>query len=405
MKGIDMNSRVETLLTAKWNSQIGEHEENYFSKINVSRDLDLFPKKFIERFVDKNEGEFFNIEFKKGELFDFSEDNIINLSKKQFSPPKTFLNKRPLIGRFYPLGFFKGLAGVFSSNINPTRIIAINEESSEITIDTNIPIARYDINIEIAIERIIRKSGGAGGECRDWFAIAFQNGPGMQVRFNGIETDFEFENSETFEREDETDDSIFYKEPRLTTHIDSRCNENLLKTYNRILPSKGKLLDLMSSYQSHIPEDKDFHVIGLGLNKEEMKHNNRLHENIIHDLNKNPVLPFSNEEFDVVVCDLSIEYITKPFELISEIRRILKSNGVVTFSFSNRYFPPKVIKIWTDLHDFERVGYVIELLLRNGGFKDFKTFSYRGFSRPFYDKYFTDTLLSDPLYVVYAMKQ
>lgn len=405
MKGIDIKSKVEAVITAKWSSQIGEHEENYFSKINVRRELDLLPKKFIEQFVDKDEGDKFNVVFNKGELFDFSQDNIINLAKNHFSPPKKVQNIKPLMGRFYPLGFFKGLAGVFPSNINPTRVIGINEGSSEMTIDTNVPIARYDINIEIAIERIIRKSADTGGECKDFFAIAFENGPGMQVRVNGLETDFEFENFESFQREDETDDSIFYKEPRLTNHIDSRCNENLLQTYKRILPSRGKLLDLMSSCQSHIPEDRDFHVIGIGLNIEEMKHNQRLNENIVHDINRNPQLPFEKEEFDIVVCDLSIEYITKPFKLISEIRRILKANGVVIFSFSNRYFPPKVIKIWTELHEFERVGYVLELLLKNSGFTDFKTFSYRGYNRPFDDKYFGQTFLSDPLYVIYAMKQ
>lgn len=101
---------------------------------------------------------------------------------------------------------------------------------------------------------------------------------------------------------------------------------------------------------------------------------------------------------------LNIEYVTKPFELIKEIRRILKKDGIFTVSYSNRYFPTKVIKIWTDLHEFERIGYVLELILRDGGFNNFKTFSVKGFRRPYDDKYFGCTLFSDPLYLVYAEK-
>lgn len=80
----------------------------------------------------------------------------------------------------------------------------------------------------------------------------------------------------------------------------------------------------MSSYQSHIPENENLKVVGLGLNEEEMKQNPRLSEYLIHDLNSEPRLPFADEEFDTVVCDLSIEYVTKPVELVAEIKRVLK---------------------------------------------------------------------------------
>lgn len=194
------------------------------------------------------------------------------------------------------------------------------------------------------------------------------------------------------------------KKSRITTHIDAKAHENLVSLYSKILPLEGKVLDLMSSYQSHIPESREIEVVGLGLNEEEMSLNKRLKGFVIHDLNENPKLPFHDEEFHAVVCDLSIEYVIKPIELIAEINRILKKDGVLTVSFSNRYFPPKVIKLWTDLHEFERMGYVLELLLRDGRYKNFKTFSIRGAKRPLDDKYFGLTQVSDPIYVVYAEK-
>ncbi len=403
MTEISERTNSEVILKFKWNSSIGQHEESQFCKINIWRDMELFPPEVRELLNGKKEGDSFSVNFKRGELFNYSEENIIEVKSFQFNPPKPFKKTTPRLGRFYPLGFFWGLKGVFPENTKPARVVAINKD--ELKIDTNLPISRYDLNLECHILSVKRKSADVGGECRDWCALSLENGPGMQVRFDNIPTDFEIENPESFKRQDETDDAIFYKEPRITTHIDSKAHENLVELYRKIFPEKGKVLDLMSSYQSHIPEDKNLEVIGLGLNEEEMKQNSRLKDYVIHDLNREPKLPFGQEEFDVVVCDLSIEYITKPLELISDIKRTLKKNGLLLFSFSNRYFPPKVIKLWIDLHEFERMGYVLELLLRTGGFKNFKTYSIRGFKRPYDDKYFGCTLFSDPIYVVYAQKE
>lgn len=403
METINERTKVDLLLKFQWHSNIGEHEEVQFCKLNVWRDFEFLPEKLRELLRGKKEGESFSIFFHRGELYKYSHENIIDLKLFQFAPPKSFSKIKPKIGRFYPLGFFMGLQGVFPENFKPARIIDINQDN--LRIDTNIPIAKYDITLEGHILSVKKKSADIGGECRDWCAISLENGPGMQVRYEGVPTDFEIDNPESFKREDESDDRLFYKEPRITTHIDSKAHENLLELYKKILPQKGKILDLMSSYQSHIPENSDIEVTGLGLNEEEMKQNRRLKSFIIHDLNNNHHLPFHDEEFDAVVCDLSIEYVTKPTELLGEINRILKKDGILTISFSNRYFPPKVIKLWIDLHDFERMGYVLELLLRNEGFKNFKTYSIRGFRRPYDDKYFGCSLFSDPLYVVYAQKK
>lgn len=402
MEKINERTKVDLLLKFKWKSSVGEHEETQFCQLNVWRDFDFFPEKLKGLIWGKRSGDSFKVDFKAGELFEYSERNIIELQKSQFQPPKSLRNINPRLGRFYPLGFFAGLAGVFPENQKPARVIEIGDKN--LKIDTNIPIARYDLELEGFILEVRKKSADVGGECRDWCALSLESGPGMQVPYDGVETDFELENPESFARADESDDRVFYREPRITTHIDSKCHENLVKLYESILPESGKILDLMSSYQSHIPIDRDYHVVGLGLNEEEMRQNKTLKEFVIHDLNSEPRLPFSEEEFDGVVCDLSIEYVIKPIELIRDVARVLKRDGVFTLSFSNRYFPPKVIKLWIDLHEFERVGYVIELLRKAGRFKNLRSYSFRGFRRPYDDKYFGCTLLSDPLYVVYAEK-
>ncbi len=403
MKKVKEKSKVTTSFEFSWDSWIGKHKENYLCKINMWRDWDVMPAKLRENLIGKKVGDEFNLNFKTGELFKYDEGNIFEVPYDSFRPVKPFLfTVKPKIGRFYPLGFFGGLANVFPENMNPARVVDIYD--SKILIDINNPVAKYDINLKGKIIDIIEIAPIAGGECRAWCNMPFEYGPGMQVPVEGKSTDFEIEKRESFLRADETDDEVFYKEPRFTYHIDRQCHANLVELYRKVIPANSKVIDLMSSYESHLPEELNLEITGLGLNAEEMKNNKMLKDFIVKDINKEPVLPFPDETFDWVVCDLSVEYITHPVEIANEIARVLKKDGKVSFSFSNRYFPPKVIRLWIDLHEFERMGYVIEILRKTNKFTDFVTYSYRGWRRPYDDKYFGCTLFSDPLYVVIAKK-
>lgn len=394
---------LETLLTLKWQSPYGSHTEKYYAKINVWRDADLFPRPIAQALKDAELNQTLIFDFSPGELFPFSEDLILEVSpKSQFRPPEKFSHIKPKLGRFYPLFFFRFLPGALGSSIYPGRIIGANGTKETYLLDANHPLARYPLRLEIEILNVLPKERETGGRCRDWIEEAFRVGPGMESRYDHLPTDFGFDEPENFAREDETPDTYFYREPRFIGHIDRLCHKHLVEFYSTLLPKSGKILDLMSSWESHLP-DFPFDVIGLGINEEELKANPRLKDYVVKDLNQDPSLPFERESFDAVVCDLSIEYVVKPLELLSEIRRVLKPGGIATFSFSNRYFPPKVIKLWVDLHEFERMGYVLELLIRTD-FKDLGTFSLRGYPRPSDDRWIACTMLSDPLYVVWGRK-
>ena len=165
------------------------------------------------------------------------------------------------------------------------------------------------------------------------------------------------------------------------------------------------VLDLMSSWQSHLPEGLKFaRLVGLGLNDSELQKNSRLNERVVQDLNQNPVLPFESASFDAVVCTVSVEYLTNPLAVFNEVARVLRPDGHFIVTFSNRWFPSKAINIWKDLHEFERMGLVLEYFLRSGGFKNLQTYSFRGLPRPHDDKYFPDLIHSDPVYAVWGQK-
>lgn len=394
----------EVFLRGIWKSPYAHHEDVYFAKVNLWREAHLFPKELTKFLCDGAKGESLQVVFKKGELFNCSETLIYEIDPKyNFKPPVFLKDLKPRLGRFYPLSFFKNLQSIPRGNPYPGRIIAVNAEKEKMLLDTNVPLSYYQVELSVEIHDILPKETELGGRCRDFIEEAFRVGPGMQVRYDHVPTDFGLDEEESFIREDENKDSIFYQKPRFIGHIDRACHQALVSYYTRILPKKGKILDLMSSYESHLPENDELEVVGLGLNLEELKANPRLREHIVKDLNEDPVLPFESEVFDAVVCDLSIEYVVKPFELLKEIKRVLKKGGLVSFSFSNRYFPTKVIKLWVDLHEFERMGYVLELLIRTG-FTDLHTFSLRGLPRPVDDRWIAQSRIADPLYVVWGRK-
>ena len=139
-----------------------------------------------------------------------------------------------------------------------------------------------------------------------------------------------------FRRQDESPDPLFYVEPRLTVHIDDTAIVAVTETYRELLPAGGTILDLMSSWRSHLPNDVPFaRVVGLGLNEVEMADNPRLDEYAVHDLNADAVLPFEDASFDGAVCTVSVQYMTRPVETFREVNRVLRPGAPFIVTFSN----------------------------------------------------------------------
>lgn len=171
-----------------------------------------------------------------------------------------------------------------------------------------------------------------------------------------------------FERVDNDDDSRFYAPARLVTHIDERAIAALTSYYDTVLQSGSVLLDLMSSWVSHLPPGISFaEVIGLGMNAEELAANPRLTRRLVHDLNREAALPLAGGRCDAALCCVSVQYLQKPVEVFSEVRRVLRPEMPFIVSFSNRCFPTKAVAIWRSLDIsghaalvrlyFERAGY------------------------------------------------
>jgi SAM-dependent methyltransferase len=161
----------------------------------------------------------------------------------------------------------------------------------------------------------------------------------------------------------------------------------------------------MSSWRSHIPDSLRLgSLVGLGLNGAEMENNPQLTSHVVHDLNAHPELPFGGQAFDAVICSVSVEYMTRPFEVFQDVPRILKPEGTFIHTFSNRWFPPKAIHLWQELSEFERMGLVLEYFLDSGAYKSMETFSARGWPRPVTDRYYPEIMTADPVYAVWGQR-
>jgi SAM-dependent methyltransferase len=158
---------------------------------------------------------------------------------------------------------------------------------------------------------------------------------------------------------DRNQDTEFYSFPRFVTHVDPAFIDQLTNLYRDRLKSQSRILDLMSSWVSHLPKEKEFAwVEGHGLNREELAKNPRLNHYFVQDLNQSPQLPFPDQDFDAVLIAVSIQYVEYPEAILSEIHRILKPGGIVIISFSNRMFYQKAIAIWREGTDLSHVQLV-----------------------------------------------
>ena len=199
-----------------------------------------------------------------------------------------------------------------------------------------------------------------------------------------------------FRRHDESDDSLFYDEPRLVVHIDYPAIGAISAYFSEVLPRNSHILDLMSSWRSHMPHDLPIsRLIGLGLNAIELNENPQLHDRIVHDLNADPKLPLEDCSLDAAVVTVSIQYMVKPVEVFREVNRVLIPGAAFHVIYSNRMFPTKAVAIWQSLDDKQRASLIASYFQNSGGWENIRALNISSQS-PHY---------TDPVYVVVATKE
>ena len=394
MKTLFQSALVDVCFEITWKKDGIHHSDRYFAD-HLNGWRDIFPGSPLEILSGQDLSQPIILRINPGDIVpDHSDQKVISLSRDRLAYPLPV--DRISFGRFYPQGLIAGHPGIFRANMTPFR--CVGEAPDTITADLNHPMAGLPFTMTIHVLKQWDKAVERGGSCVDWIDLAL-SGPGMQARQNGTPTDFFFEQG--LDRRDSGPDSDFYATDRFVHHIDRRARQELTGIYRALIHPDDRILDLMAGWESHIPEGlTPLHMHGVGLNANELASNPKLTAHTVQDLNTTFCLAFDDNEFDVAVCSLSVEYLTNPIPIFQEVARVLKPGGIFTVSFSNRWFPEKAIKLWENLHDFERMGLVTEYFIQSGCFDEISTISSRGFPRPHDDNYFPQLRLSDPIYAV-----
>jgi SAM-dependent methyltransferase len=198
-----------------------------------------------------------------------------------------------------------------------------------------------------------------------------------------------------FRREDESDDRWFYAQPRLVTHIDDAACRAAGAFYADILPRGGRILDLMSSWVSHLSDATLYaSVTGHGMNAEELKANPQLSDYFVQDFNANPILPFPDASFDGAILTVSVQYLTRPVELFAEVGRVLSPGAPFAITYSNRMFPTKAVAVWRATGDRDHASLIATYLRLSGMFGEPQAF----------DRTPAAAGYTDPLYAVLAYR-
>lgn len=188
----------------------------------------------------------------------------------------------------------------------------------------------------------------------------------------------------------ESDDGAFYDSPRFVQHVDERFRERLTDCYREVLADGDDVLDLMSSWVSHLPPERSLgRVVGHGMNEAELRRNEALDRWFVQNFNADQRLPLTDGAFDAALCAVSVQYLQYPVRVFEEVARVLRPGGTVVVSFSNRMFPQKAIRAWRLRSMDGRASLVAEYLRETGGFTDPEVRS-------------TEYLDGDPFYAVLA---
>jgi len=394
MAHIAQDSLATIYFSLVWHGSHAKHVENYLAK-DINFTSDILPLGVKGQALGLGEGDALTLTMDPSEVPPHKPGKVLDMPAPRFQPP--LIHGRTIkarIGRYYPKNFIESVPGTRPDSATPFRVV--DADKAGFKADMNHPLAGREVEIHARVVSISASEEEPGGLKR-WPEIMLK-GPGMQARLP--ETPSDFLGADPYHREDESDDAEFYATPRMATLLDSQAEGNVQKLYSQFLKDGMNVLDLMAGHISHMPEGLEATVTGLGLNMEEMEANPALSERTIHNLNEETTLPFEDATFDAVVCSLSVEYLLKPYEVFEEVSRILKPGGVFVASFSNLWFEEKVIRIWSELHEFERMGLISQYFVRTEAFSDITTWSERGWPQP--DNPDEE---SNPIYAVSGIKK
>ena len=387
---------ADLLLSLHWESEMPSgrvrHSDHLFAS-SVDIEKDVFPLRLKALLLEAVPGQTIELSVTLEDLVMHAGVGPVTLPRAEFAARFADGTKLdPQFGRFYPANWFPN-----SDRRGWLPTVRCTAASTMgLTVDARHPLLGRSLSLATKVVGV--QSEPTDRMPIDWLSD-LSTGPGMQAYHNGQPTSFL--DGASYRRPEEAPDPVFYATARIAAHIDSRAQRTVGAIYRNIIPEDGMVLDLMSSVHSNLADDQKMATCyGLGLNGQEMSENPVLSSAVLADLNADRVIPFVDDSFDAAICTVSIDYLTDPVRIVDEVARVLRPGAAFAVSFSNRWFPPKVTKLWTELHPFEQMALVVQYFEASGSYVEIETRSYRGYPRPMDDPYHRQIAMSDPIFAV-----
>ena len=397
------NTRANIDFSLSWVSSSAAHCDVLRAQ-DVDLEQDVFPTGFAEQLAELEEGESHTQTYPADSLLGdrFDPAKVKTFKAKHFNTGFRGQSIIPMLYRYYPSAVASQGLKVDPRDLKPFRVMSM--EGDNMTGDRNHPLAKYFLTLSATIVEWLEplnEESKLKAKKKHIGQMISNKGPGMQVPFEFGQPSYFAEYP--FKREDEADDATFYKDARMVDHLDATATSEITNLYSKLLDKNTNVLDLMSSWKSYISDDLDLsQVTGLGMNQQELDANKRLTDFTVQDVNLYQLLPYENDQFDAAICTASIEYLTYPLKIMTEVARVIKPGGKFVVTFSERWFPTKAIRIWSQLHPFERMQLVLEYFRDSNFFVDLNTYSKRGLPRPVDDIYIEENKLSDSVYAIWG---
>lgn len=341
--------------TVHWEKDGRSHEECFlgrrFNPVN-----DIFPRGMREALEGKRVGESVTITYEPRMCIPRHRESLVRTLPLHRLRPKTVQGKPiiPCVGRFYPQGHINGITDVYPDTLTPFRLTELTKTT--FTADCNHPLARIPITITATIQHLEPRDVGTYGSLTHWREKTCDWGPGMQAMLDGAPPDFFL--PFFFARLDATTEP--FRPPRL----DAAARANIDRTFGRFLADDMRILSPTVSA---------------------------------------PVRP--EGQYDALTCVCFMEYQTEPVAFLRYMLPHLAPGAPVLVAFSHSHDERRVIEGWTKLHEFERMGLVLEYLRQAGLDTGAGTVSIRNDWRDTGDPVFLEKKgVSDPVYVVYGHK-
>ncbi len=400
---LDGHGLASVTFTLNWSDSRATHENHmHVERFSVWREADILPPEIGRAIPGMRTGDHARTNLLDDEILAAWNPTLqVSANPSRFDRRhRRGIEVEPRLGRFYPQGFFHSVRGILGDVVQPARITRLTPEKMEV--DLNHPLARFPLQVQFRLDQVLPGFDRRGGRCISPLDDLMLH-PGLSAPLTENRDTAYGDDGTGMSRMDERQDQMFYAKPRLIQHLDARALESVNALYRRLIPKQAQVLDFMAAFDSHLQgvSPRNLHV--LGMNAEELAVNGAANDRVIQDLNAAPALTCETDSLDAVLCTASIEYLTRPQEILAETLRVLRPDGLLVIAFSNRWFTTKAIRIWSELHEFERVGMVTQWL-QQAGFARLNTFSSVGWPRPIDDPYAGKTPYSDPVYAAWGFK-